>query len=62
MRNRIFGVIGILWGGGVLLSFFMGSRDVGGGAYGAGQSAGLLFGAVMFGAGVYYVTKGGSGK
>ena len=57
MRNRITGVIGILWGGGVVVSFFMRGGNIGGGSYGAGQFAGLLIGVVMFGAGIYYVTK-----
>ncbi len=56
------GAVGILWGGGMLLSFFMRGGSVGGGAYGAGQTVGLLFGVVMFGAGLYYVIKGDSSK
>ncbi len=62
MRNRIIGGIGILWGAGMLISFLIRSGSGEGGAYGAGQTMGLLFGVVMFGAGVYYVVKGGSSK
>lgn len=58
MRNRIFGIIGILWGGAVVVSFLMREKPVADGAYGAGQSAALILGAVMLIAGVYYTFKG----
>lgn len=59
MRNRVFGAIGVIWGGIVLLSVFTRGGPSGGGAYGAGQSAGLVFGALLFIAGLYYLVKGG---
>ena len=58
MRNRIMGIIGILWGGGVLVSFMMREEGIWGGSYGLGQLFGLLFGLAMFVAGIYYVAKG----
>ena len=56
-RNRIFGTIGAIWGGGVAISglFRILSDNV---AYAAGQIAGYVFGAVMFAAGLYYAIKG----
>ena len=57
MRNKIFGTIGILWGGAVIVSFFARGASIGTGAYAAGALFGLLFGAVMLFAGIHYVRK-----
>ncbi len=64
MRNKIFGGIGMLWGGGIIGRWlFVGLPMHRGGslAYHAGfevgQKAGLLFGAAMFIAGIYYFFK-----
>ena len=57
MRNKIFGVIGILWGGGMLVSFVARGAPIGGGAYAAGTVIGLLIGVGMFLAGIHYVRK-----
>ena len=59
MKNKILGWIGVVWGGAVLLSglakvFFGG---MGGGAYGAGQLAGFIFGGLLCFAGVYTLRK-----
>jgi hypothetical protein len=63
MRNRIFGAIGVLWGGAVLLSGLLrGSQSGGSGAYQAGQRMGILTGALLFGVGLYYLIKGPSRK
>ena len=59
MKNRIVGVIGILFGGGILVSHFLRETPASGGAYGGGQIAGLVFGGVMLLAGIYYTTTGG---
>lgn len=48
MRNKIFGGIGIVWGGGILARGLLGA---------GGNIAGLLFGVIMLGLGIYYVTK-----
>ena len=61
MRNRILGIIGVLWGGGIVVSFFVRGANTDG-AYGAGQMGGVLFGVVMFLAGTYYAIKGGGGE
>jgi hypothetical protein len=54
MRNRIFGGIGILWGGAILLQRFIADSPQGSGAYQSGQSAAVVFGAAMLVAGLYY--------
>jgi hypothetical protein len=55
MVTRILGCIGILWGGAIVVKFLLG--DIGQGAYAAGQTAGLITGIVMLGAGIYCVTR-----
>jgi hypothetical protein len=56
-RNRVFGSIGVLWGGGVAISGLFRTFS-GNGAYAKGQVAGLLLGALMFAVGLYYAIKG----
>ena len=57
-KNRIFGLIGLIWGGGMILGKILGcSPGPGGGAYGAGQAAGLVFGGLLFVVGAYYFFK-----
>jgi hypothetical protein len=59
MRNRIFGAIGVIWGGGVLLYSFVGRGQVeGSGAYAAGQMTAVVFGGLLFLVGLYYLMKG----
>ena len=61
LRNRIFGGIGVLWGGALLVSKAMpGHRISGSGAYASGQMAGLVLAILLFGVGLYYLIKGGS--
>ncbi len=57
MRNKIFGMIGILWGGAILISFFARGMPVGGGSYAAGAIMGLLFGILLLVSGIYYIKK-----
>lgn len=57
MRHVIFGAVGVLWGGAILLYAAFGAPR-GEGAFGAGQLAGTLFGVVMFAAGLYYLIDG----
>ena len=60
MRNRIFGGIGVLWGGAVLLSKLISGHGItGSGAYANGQIAGLLFAILLFVVGLHYLIKGG---
>ena len=58
MRNMIFGGIGVLWGSGVLLYSFLGRGERAGGAYGAGQAAGTVFGFLLLGVGLFYLISG----
>jgi len=63
VRNRIFGGIGVLWGGGLLVSKLISGQLVGGsGAYAGGQLAGLVFAILLFGVGLYYLIKGGPNR
>lgn len=57
MRNIVFGAIGVVWGGLVLVSSFL-TGTGGSGAYGAGRTFGTIFGAFMFAAGLFYLIKG----
>ena len=59
MRNRILGVIGVVWGGLILLGRLIGgSPEEGAGAYGAGQMTGLVFAGLLVVVGIYYLTRG----
>jgi hypothetical protein len=58
MRNRIFGGIGVVWGGWILIAAMINGLPQGQGAYVQGQWIGLGFGVLMFGAGLYYLIKG----
>lgn len=57
MRNKIFGAIGIIWGGAILFNRLTADTPMGSAAYQGGQTAAAIFGAVMFGAGLYYFFK-----
>lgn len=64
MRNRIFGAIGMLWGGWILfhrLSSGIHQADAGSSAFQAGyqtgQYLGLAFGAALVIAGLYFFFK-----
>ncbi len=62
-RYRIIGAIALVWGGTLLLSRLLGSVELKAkGAYAAGQHAGLVFGALLFIAGLYAVITGGRKK
>ena len=56
MRNVFLGVLGILWGGGIVVSSFVGKGKVDpntayGSGYGAGAIAGTIFGFLLLIAG-----------
>lgn len=58
MRNKIFGSIGVLWGGGLVLRWLLADAPAAGNeAYQNGQSAAVVFGVVMLCAGLYYLFK-----
>jgi hypothetical protein len=58
MRNRIFGGIGVIWGGLMLVSAFLRGGPRGSGAYAAGQNAALVFAVLLVIVGGYYLLKG----
>lgn len=56
--NRVVGLIGVLLGGAILLNRVLGWSAVpGGGAYGAGQVAGLGFAILVLIMGAYFLAK-----
>ena len=59
MKNKILGWVGVVWGGLILLSGIarLLSGGTGGGAYGAGQVAGFVFGGLLCFAGVLALRK-----
>ena len=57
MRNKIFGAIGILWGGAILFNWLTTDSSVGNQAYQSGQSTAAIFGTLMLIAGLYYFFK-----
>jgi hypothetical protein len=58
VSKRFLGVIGVLWGAGILLAAFLtGGRTEGNSAYSAGQTGGLIFGALLLVVGLYYLAK-----
>lgn len=62
-RYRITGAIALVWGAALLLSHVLGYRKVeGSGAYASGQYGALVFGGILFIAGLYAVIVGGRKK
>lgn len=55
MRNKVMGVIGILWGGAMTARWLMGGVPKANGAYGAGVIVGQTMGVMMLVAGLYYL-------
>jgi len=58
MRNRIFGAIGVIWGGSILLFGLLKGGPEGSGAYAQGQGIVPLLRAALFSVGLYYLIKG----
>ena len=61
MRYRIFGAIGVVWGGAILLRAYLAGGPAGTGAYRNGQIAAFVFAALMVIVGGYYLIKGRGG-
>ena len=58
MRNRIFGAIGVVWGGLILVSAYFRGGPQGSGSYAAGQTGALVFAVLLVLVGGYYLLKG----
>jgi len=56
MKYRILGAIGIFFGGAILVSGLLNGLE-GESTYALGQIAGLIFGLILFGVGLYYLIK-----
>jgi hypothetical protein len=56
-KNRVLGVVGVIWGGAILIYAVVKGAPEGGGAYAQGQGAGLVLGGLMFAVGLYYLFK-----
>ena len=59
MRNRVFGAIGVVWGGGIVIYTLVRGLPQGQGAYAVGQTCGVVLGALLLVVGLYYLVKGG---
>jgi hypothetical protein len=59
MRNRIFGAIGVIWGGLILVSAYLRGGPQGSGSYAAGQTGALVFAVLLMLVGGFYLLKGG---
>ena len=58
-RNQKWGIVGMVWGGGVVLFRLSGcAPEPHNASYAAGQNGGLNFGFIMFAIGLYYFRKG----
>ena len=57
MRNKIFGGIGVLWGGAIVVRWLISGTQGGSGAYQAGQSGAVVFGLLLLVVGCYYLFK-----
>ena len=59
MRNRIFGGIGVVWGGAILLSGLVPKTTEVSASYSSGQLVGYVVGGLMLVVGGYYLVSGG---
>ncbi len=53
MRNTILGVLGVLWGGGLVVSGLAKGVPAPTSSYGTGAFAGFVFGVALFAAGAW---------
>jgi len=57
MRNRILGLVGVIWGGALLITHLFKSNP-GEDASSQGLSFAVVFGGLLFCVGLYYLIKG----
>ena len=58
MKNRLLGLLGILWGGFLLFNWLTGNIVGEGGMYHAGQAGAALFGSLSSIGGLYFLVRG----
>ena len=59
MRNIVFGLIGMIWGGAILVAKLLGGDTTeGSSAYEAGGLVAVIFAVALLTAGAYYLRKG----
>ena len=58
VRNRIFGAIGVIWGGAILVRALLTGGPQGTGSYAAGQTSAFVFAGLLVLVGGYYFLKG----
>ncbi len=54
MRNKISGIIGVLWGGAIIVNWFLSKNAAANGAYQNGKTGAVIPGALLFVAGLHY--------
>ena len=57
MRNKVFGGIGVVWGGGIMFSAAGRGLHTGNSAYQSGERLAVLFGMVMFAVGLFVLIR-----
>jgi hypothetical protein len=57
VRNKLFGTIGVIWGGAMLVSAYSRGAPEGEGAFAAGQTIGIVFAVLLIVIGAYYFMK-----
>jgi hypothetical protein len=57
MRNLVSGIVGVLWGGAIVVYGVLNPPE-GSGAYANGGYAALVVGVLLLAGGVYYLRKG----
>jgi hypothetical protein len=62
VTQRIFGLIGVLWGGGMFVNAYINGGPSGFSAYATGHYIGLAFGGVMLVVGMLALLKGNDAK
>lgn len=58
IRNRVFGTIGVAWGGGILVHTSQTGVPIVDSAAGAGSMLGVLTGLALFLVGMYFLIRG----
>ncbi|MEQ9264571.1 MAG: hypothetical protein RLN81_05080 [Balneolaceae bacterium] len=57
MKNKILSIVGILWGGGIILRWLLSNSSDSGGAYQTGQGFAVILGVFILGISLYNFFK-----